>query len=221
MRGRYFKIVSSGGGCFLGVCAVFAQTAAPPMRASMTPTSSPTAAATPAPTPSTTPPLPLNLPSAKATVDRMRSLDASFMTRVELRGMEEVELSRIAAERAANPDLRAFGQQIARDRGKANEELRLFAPSEAIELPTTLDASRRAEVNRVSRLSPPALDRALPLEMVRLHDADVADFQKQTRMGQEVELQGWVYETLPLLESQQEEIHRIAGVLRISPAAAR
>ena len=70
-------------------------------------------------------------------------------------------------------------------------------------------------MDHISKLSPPALDRAVVLAMVRLYDADVADFQKQTQMGQEVELQGWVYDTLPLLEDQQEQTYRIAGELGI------
>jgi putative membrane protein len=143
-------------------------------------------------------------------------MDAAFMTRVQLRGLELAELGRIAADRASSPGVRALGQQIVQDRGKANEELRLLAQSEAIALPTTLDADRRAEVDGISKLSPPALDRAIALAMVRIHDADVADFQKQTQMGQEVELQGWVYDTLPLLENQQEQIHRIASDLGIA-----
>ena len=56
--------------------------------------------------------------------------------------------------------------------------------------------------------------------MVRIHDADVADFQKQTQMGQEVELQGWVYDTLPLLEDQREQIRKIASELGITVRAA-
>ncbi len=142
-------------------------------------------------------------------------MDAAFMTRVQLRSLEDVELGRIAADRASNLGVRALGQQIVQDRGKAAEELQLFAQSEAIALPTALDADRRAEVDHISKLSPPALDRAVVLAMVRLYDADVADFQKQTQMGQEVELQGWVYDTLPLLEDQQEQTYRIAGELGI------
>ena len=47
------------------------------------------------------------------------------------------------------------------------------------------------------------------------HDEDVADFQKQTEAGQEVELQGWVYDTVPRLEEEQREIHRVAAGLGI------
>ena len=137
------------------------------------------------------------------------------MTRTQLRGLEQIELGRIAADRASNPDVRAFGQQIVQDRGKTNEELRLFAQSQSIALPAAVEAKRRAEIDRISKLSPPALDSAIVRALIKLHDADAADFQNQTQMGQEVELQGWVYVTLPLLEEQQDEIHRIASELGI------
>jgi putative membrane protein len=216
MRGQFFKVFLAAS-CFLSACVVAARAAAPPTVTPPTsPTLVPTPSLTPAPTlPPTPPPGSLNLPSAKASVDRARAMDAAFMTRVQVRGLELAELGRIAADRASNPGVRAFGQQIVQDRGKAAEELRLFAQSEAIALPTALDADRRAEVDHISKLSPPALDRAIVLAMVRLYDADVADFQKQTQMGQEVELQGWVYDTLPLLEDQREQIHKIASELGI------
>jgi putative membrane protein len=194
-------------------------------QAGQSPTPTSTTTSTPVPTPTATPavsPTPtrprpaLNLPSGKDSVDRQRAMDTTFMSRALLRGLELVELGRVAADRASNQSVRALGQQIVQDRGKANEELRLFAQGQAIALPPALDADRRAGVDRISRLSPPALERALVQAILRLHDADVAEFQKQTQMAQEVELQGWVYDTLPVLEDLQGEIHRIAGELGIS-----
>ena len=145
-------------------------------------------------------------------------MDATFMTRTQLRGLEQIELGRIAAARASNPAVREFGQQIVQDRGKTNEDLRMLAQSQSIPLPSELEARRRTEIDRISKLSPPALDNAIVSALVKLHDADVADFQNQTQMGQEVELQGWVYVMLPSLEDQQQEIHRIASELGISAA---
>ena len=123
-----------------------------------------------------------------------------------------------AAARASNPAVREFGQQIVQDRGKANDDLRMLAQSQSIPLPSELEARRRAEIDRISKLSPPALDSAIVSALVKLLDADVADFQNQTQMGQEVELQGWVYVMLPSLEEQQQEIHGIASDLGISAA---
>jgi predicted outer membrane protein len=214
MRGQLQKIVLVAAVCLPSDRFVFAQAVpSPTVTTTITPTAAPTSSPGPSPTPSPGPP---SMPSGSETVERQRGSDAAFMTRVELRGLEAVELARIAAGRASTTSVRALGQQILQDRGKANDELRLFARGEAITLPAILDASRQAEVDRVSRLSPPALDRAIVLAMVRISDADVADFQKQTDMGQEVELQGWVYDTLPLLEEQRDEIRRIAAELGIS-----
>jgi len=217
---RLFRIMLLAGGCLFAACVASAQADPSPPPASVTPstpvpTPSATSVAAPSPTPRPGPP---DMPSGKESVDRARAMDATFMTRTQLRGLEQIELGRIAADRASNPDVRAFGQQIVQDRGKANEELRLLAQSQSIALPTAIEGKRRTEVDRISKLSPPALDRAIVRALVPLHDADVADFQNQTQMGQEVELQGWVYVMLPLLEEQQEEIHRIASEPGISAA---
>lgn len=199
--------------CLLGACLAQAQSSPSP---APTPAASPTASATPPPTRT---PNALNQPSAKDDVDRQRTSDAGFMTRAQLRGLEEIELGRIAATRAANTDVRSLGQQIVEDRGKINEELARFARAQSVDLPTALEPDRRAEVDRISRLSSPELDRAFVRAALRTHDADVADFQKQTQAGQEVELQGWVYDTLPVLEEQQGRIHGIASKLGIAPRA--
>lgn len=175
---------------------------------SPTPTPAPTATPVPTHTPAA-----LKLPSARAEVERQRRADSTFMRRAQLRGLEEVDLATIAAQKAANTPLRALAQQIVEERGSANEALRLFAEGQGIALPAALDSARQAEVDRISRLPAPELERACVLAMARLHDADVADFQDQSRAAQEVELQAWVFDTLPLLEDEQDQIHQVAEKL--------
>ena len=178
------------------------------------PSPTPTPAPSPTPAPTRTPAA-LALPSARDEVDRQRRMDGAFMTRARLRGLEEIKLGQIVAQRSANDGVRSLARQIIEERGKANESLRLFAQSQAVELPTTLESARRAEVDRISKLPAAEIDHAYLLAMIRIHDEDVADFQKQTEAGQEVELQGWVYDTVPRLEEEQREIHRVAAGLGI------
>jgi predicted outer membrane protein len=175
--------------------------------------------ATPAPTHT---PAAIKLPSARVEVERQRRADSIFMRRAHLRGLEEVELGTLAAQKAANKALRALAQQIVEERGGANEALRLFADGQQITLPAALDSARRAEVDRISRLAVPDLERACVQAMVRINDADVADFQDQSRAAQEVELQAWVFDTLPLLEDEQDQIHQLAETLGVpAPSAPR
>jgi putative membrane protein len=103
------------------------------------------------------------------------------------------------------------------EHAKANSELKQLAPSKGIELPATLDEAHRAEIDRLSKLSGTDFDHAYVRAMVRDHDEDVAEFQKQLKSAHDVELQAWVSKTLPTLTEHQEMIHMIARDLPAPP----
>jgi putative membrane protein len=208
--GGLFKVVAIGAGL---VYAVAASGQVPP-----SPTPTPTPSPTPSPTRSV---VGVDLPTARAEVDRQRGMDATFMTRVQRRSLEELELSRIVAERSSNADVRAFARDMVEDRGKATEALRLLAESQGIALPATPDDAGNAVIDRASKVSSPELDRIYVERALRNQDADVADFEAQTSKGQEVELQAWVWNTLPLLKNQQEQVHALASKLGITARSTR
>jgi len=205
LRQRILEIALLGAGCWLAAVVAPAQDVASP---------TPTPVMTPTPLPTRTPAA-IKLPSARSEVERQRRQDAAFMTRARLRSLEEIALGQIAARKASHDSVRALAQQITDDRLKSDEALRLFAESQRIDLPNALDAPRQAEVDRIARLPSNEVERAFVEAIRKIHDEDVSDFEKQTQMGQEVELQAWVYDTLPLLEDQQAEIGRVAAELGI------
>ena len=182
------------------------------------PTATPAASATPAPTRT---PAALKQPSARGEVERQRRRDATFMTQARLRGLEEMELSRIAAPKASDPDVHSLALRILEERGKADDALRQLADSRGIEVPATLEAERQAEVDRFSKLPIAEIDRAFIAAILKIHEPDVADFQNQAEMGQDVELHAWVYDNLPTLEAEQKEIHRLANELGVAAGPPR
>jgi len=175
---------------------------------------------TPTPAPSSTPaptrtPAASRFPSAKSEVERQRRRDSTFIARAQLRALEEIELSEIVSKKGSNSDVHSLALRILDDRAKTGESLRLFAESRGVQLPSALESARQAEVDRISRLPSADIDRAYIAAILQTHDADVADFQSQTAAGQEVELQAWVYDSLPVLEDHQAQIHRIAEELGV------
>jgi len=211
MCGPLFKVVAIGAGCVLCVFAVSAQTGPSP---TLTPSASPTPA--PTSTPRATDP-----EAARSDIDRARAMDKTFMTRAQLRALEQLELARIVAARSSNSDVRAFAQLMVEDRGKTSQELRLLAESQGIDLPAAPDAAGKSAIERLSRLSSPELDRAYVERALKNQGADVADFEAQSSTAQEVELQAWVWNTLPLLQEAQDRIHAIASALGITARGAR
>lgn len=200
----------------IGACWVCASVASAQVSPSPTPTPSPSP--TPSPTRSV---VGIDLPSARAEVDRQRTLDATFMTKVQRRALEELALSGIVAERSSNDGVRAFARQVVEDRGKATEALRHLAESQGVDLPATPDAAGQAVIERAAGVSSPELDRIYVERALRNQDADVADFDAQASTSQEVELQAWVWNTLPLLKDQQEQIHALASQLGITARSFR
>ena len=104
--------------------------------------------------------------------------DRAFMTKAAIGGMEEVQLGRMAAQKAANADVKQFGQRMVDDHSRANSELMTLAAQKNVTLPTTLDQPHQDDVDRLSKLSGAAFDREYMTMMLKDHVEDVADFER-------------------------------------------
>ena len=63
----------------------------------------------------------------------------AFVNDLTIAGMAEVQLGKLATERAANPDVKAFGQMMVKDHTQAGNELKPIAAQLNIPQPTQLD----------------------------------------------------------------------------------
>jgi putative membrane protein len=138
--------------------------------------------------------------STKPVNDAKPGADHHFVTDAAVGGMAEVELGKVAAEKAANADVKQFGQRMADDHGKANDELKSLAQSKQITLPSAIDAKHKATIDQLSKLSGEAFDRAYVQEMLKDHQKDVAAFRAESKSGKDPEVKAWADKTLPILE---------------------
>jgi putative membrane protein len=115
-------------------------------------------------------------------------------------GMAEVELGKLAAEKASSDDVKKFGQRMADDHGKAGDELKSLAQSKNVTLPTTLDPKDQALKDKLSKLSGAQFDRAYMQAMVSDHKKDVNEFKVESQSGKDPDVKAWASKTLPTLE---------------------
>lgn len=132
--------------------------------------------------------------------------DNHFVMDAAMGGMAEVELGKLAAEKASRDEVKRFGQRMVDDHGKANDELKSLAQSKTITLPTAIGAKHKATVDRLSKLSGEAFDRAYVQEMLKDHQKDVAAFRTESRTGRDPEVKAWAGKTLPTLEEHLKMI---------------
>jgi putative membrane protein len=129
------------------------------------------------------------------------SADTVFAMKAAQGGMAEVKLGQLAAEKASDPDVKAFGQKMVDDHSKANDQLKSVASAENMTLPADVDAKDQSEYQKLSQLSGPAFDKAYMKGMVKDHETDVKEFQKEANSGKDPQLKQFASTTLPILQS--------------------
>ena len=133
--------------------------------------------------------------------------------------MAEVELGQMAQQKASNPDVKKFGERMVADHTKANEQLKAVAEAEHIELPQKLDAKDQATKDRLDKLSGEQFDKAYMKDMVKDHKADVAEFQRESKMAKNPELKNFATQTLPVLQSHLRDAESIAPMIEKGASA--
>jgi putative membrane protein len=140
--------------------------------------------------------------------------DHQFAMKAAQGGLAEVELGRLATEKASSDEVKKFGQRMVDDHSKANDELKSEAQKKNITLPSSVDAKDKALMDRLSKLSGAAFDRAYMSAMVKDHRTDVAEFQNEASNGHDADLKAWAAKTLPTLQDhlkQAESVDQAVG----------
>ena len=143
----------------------------------------------------------------------LRSSDTAFAINAAQDGNAEVKVGKLAAEKASAPDVKAFGQQMVDDHTKANDQLASVAREEHMTLPSGLTAKDEAMYNRLEKLSGVAFDKAYVADMVKDHQADVKEFEKEQRTGKDPAIKNFAAQTLPVLQEHLEKIKSIHSKL--------
>lgn len=139
----------------------------------------------------------------------MKSADTTFAMKAAQGGIAEVQLGKLAAEKASNPDVKAFGQQMVDDHSKANDDLKSVAAKEGMTLPSDVNAKQQAMYNRLQKLSGAAFDQAYVKDMVMDHQEDVRVFQKEANSGKDDQMKGFASRTLPVIQGHLDKIKSI------------
>jgi len=138
------------------------------------------------------------------------SPDKAFVLEAASGGMAEVELGRLAVDKASSSDVKQFGQRMVDDHSKANNDLSAVAQQKNIAMPTSTSAKHKALHDRLSKLSGAEFDKAYMADMVKDHQKDVADFQHEAKMGKDADVKAFASRTLPVLEDHLRMAHDAA-----------
>ncbi len=125
-------------------------------------------------------------------------------------GMLEVELGRLAQEKAQSQDVKDFGAMLVKDHTKASEELKALATLKNITLPATLGEDEQKDVNDLTKLSGKEFDKKFVSMMVDDHKDDIDLFKKAAEDKEtDSEIKAFAAKTLPTLQKHLDAVTAI------------
>ena len=144
----------------------------------------------------------------------MQRADMQFVKDAAAAGNAEIELGKLATEKASDAKVKEFGQRLVDDHTKAADQLKQIAQGKSIDIPSDLPPDATAEKERLSGLAGAEFDREFITHMVAGHEKAVDLFSKQAEGGQDAELKEFAAQTLPTLQGHLDEAQRLQTSLQ-------
>jgi putative membrane protein len=161
-------------------------------------------------------------PSGRRTAG-LNQTDRAFVTVTAAAGIGAVEAARIVAERARDPEVRAFAQQLVREQTRANDELRHLAAEKDVRLPTAPTDDQRTSIVKLRERWGSALDLAFVEQFgVVDHRRHAALFEGELATGADEDLKEYAARQLHRMRERLGTAQDLrARVLASGPSLVR
>ena len=140
--------------------------------------------------------------STDAKTSSLSEKDRTFMKKAAKGGEMEVAMGKMAAQKATNADVKSFGDRMVTDHSKANEQLKSIAEKKGVKLPTKAMSEKWTS------------DKAYIDMMVKDHQKDLAEFQKEASETNDADLKQFADETAKVVQQHLDLAKKTQGKLR-------
>ena len=147
--------------------------------------------------------------------------DQQFIKKAADDNLAEVEMARLALQKASSQQVKNFAQTMVKDNGKARDQLEKIGSSKRVDLPKGLSAKNKATKDRLAKFSGEQFDNAYMAEMLKDHKEDVATFLRERNSAQDMDIKEFTNKSLPTLESHLKQAESIAPELNEERSALR
>ncbi len=139
--------------------------------------------------------------------------DRDFMVKAAGDGLYEIEVSKLAVNKAQRADVRRFAAMLVKDHTAASEALTTLAVSKPLRIPRDMPDGKKADLNMFLKTSPEEFD-AKYLQMVGLddHRADIKSFEEQVQKGSDPQLKAFATKTLVKLKAHLAAAEKLVSV---------
>lgn len=137
------------------------------------------------------------------------SADADFIKQAAQSGLAEVQIGKLAEQKAQNQAVKDFGKQLVSDHQKANQELMSLAAQKGVQVPTQVGLDDTQTINQLNTASGADFDRLAVKENVKAHQKVIDQFKAAQNKVQDPQLKAFITKTLPELESHLQHAQQL------------
>ena len=139
---------------------------------------------------------------------------SEFLAETASSGMMEVELGKLAEEKAVNTKVKSYGAMMASDHTNASEELKTLAASKNVTLPGVPLKDDQDKIDDLKGKSGSDFDKAYINLMVDGHQKTIDSFEDATEQDKDPEVKAFAAKLLPTLRTHLESAKAIKDALR-------
>lgn len=127
-------------------------------------------------------------PKAKAASDS----DKKFLAMAAQSDQNEIALSQLAQQKAANPAVKAFAEKMVTEHTKMSESMKPFADSWGLTSPSGPDADHQKELDKLNGLSGEEFDKEYISQMISDHSKALRAFTTEAKDTKDVKFRAAV-----------------------------
>src|SRR5438477_7450080 len=125
------------------------------------------------------------------TKNTLSSDDKKFIEKASQGGMAEVQMGKLAQQKAQNAQVKQFGERMAKDHASANDKLTQIASQKGVAPASDMDSSSKREYDKLQKLSGAQFDQEYMKTMVSDHEKDVKEFQSEAKSAKDPEVKSF------------------------------
>lgn len=143
-----------------------------------------------------------------AAAEELTAADREFMQKAAKSNEREVELARMAQDRAQNVKVRDYAEQLEGDHSGALDDLRELARERSVTLETAPPAEKASMTDRLNAAGTRQFDRAYLELMVENHQKGIGEFERMQSTAKG-ELKEFIDEKLPVMREHLQKAEEL------------
>jgi putative membrane protein len=135
--------------------------------------------------------------------DKLARQDEKFVKEAAEGGMAEVQLGKLAQQKAQNAEVKTLAETIVKDHEAANAQLTAIGSGKGVDMPKAtaeMKGEHKKLHDKLSKANGQEFDREYVKAMVDDHKKDVKKFEEQAKDGKDAELKSFAQQTVPKLK---------------------